>query len=93
MRFKTLLLDGQKITSSKKIAEILDQKKFHWLIDSTVVDAEIELKNNTLIWHNGTFNGDWHYGIFKNGTFYGTFENGIWEDGNFKGKFLSGIRT
>ena len=52
----------------------------------------LEIKNNTLIWKNGSFyTGDWYYGIFKDGSFYGNWENGIWENGNFGGKWRSGI--
>jgi len=93
MRFLELVHGDSKITNARHITEILEQKKFHWLIDSEVESAKIEIKNNTLIWHSGIFySGYWHYGIFKGGDFYGVFENGIFENGNFKGKFESGIK-
>ena len=68
-------------------------KKFYWLIDSEIENATIEIKNDTIIWHNGCFySGYWHYGIFKEGVFYGVWENGIWENGKFEGKWISGIK-
>lgn len=92
MRFKQLYYKGENIVNPKKILNILESENFHWLIDSEVEDAIIEIKNNTLIWHDGSYySGNWYYGIFKKGNFYGTFENGILEGGNFKGKFISGL--
>jgi hypothetical protein len=93
MRFKELIEGDERITSQKQIMDILAKKGFHWIIDSEIENAQIEIRKNTLIWHSGDFfSGDWHYGIFKSGNFYGIFENGIFEGGNFKGKFLSGIK-
>lgn len=92
MKFKELIFNDKKIVNQHTILDILEKNGFHWLIDSETEDAQIEIKNNTLIWHNGYYNGVWHYGIFKGGDFYGKFENGIIEGGNFKGKFISGIR-
>ena len=92
MRFNELNYNGTKIVNQNKILNILEQNDLHWLIDSEIEDAQIEIKNNTLIWHGGSYySGNWHYGIFKSGDFHGTFENGILEGGNFKGKFISGI--
>jgi hypothetical protein len=93
MRFKQIVVGDKKITNQKSILELLEQNGFDWLIDSEIEDADLELKNNTLIWNGGDFySGSWHYGIFKSGNFYGIFENGIFENGNFEGKFLSGIK-
>ena len=93
MRFSELIYNGDKITNNNQILNILENENLHWLIDSEIEDAEIEIKNNTLIWHNGSyFSGNWHYGIFKDGKFYGTFENGILEGGIFRGKFVSGVK-
>lgn len=92
MRFKQLVIDNKSIKSIKKINNILKDFNFYWLIDSEFENADIEIKNKTLIWHSGEFyTGNWHYGIFKNGTFYGNFINGIFENGSFKGKWYSGI--
>lgn len=91
MRFKVLKYNNSNITNSSKIQSILEKEKMYWLIESEIENAQIEIKNSTLIWHNGYFFGDWHYGIFKNGDFHGTFRNGILEGGKFKGKFISGI--
>lgn len=86
MQYKSLIFNGEKITQQNKIIQKLQQEKFFWLIDSEVENAQIEIKNNTLIWEDGIFfNGHWYYGIFKNGIFYGHWENGIWEGGDFKG--------
>lgn len=91
MRFLELLYNGEIITQNIKILKILEKEQLQWLIDSEVEKAKIEIKNHTLIWHDGYFNGEWHYGIFKEGQFHGYFLNGILEGGNFKGEFLSGI--
>lgn len=93
MRFLELIYNGKTYTDNNKIYEILIKENFHWLIDSTIEKAKIEIKNNTLIWHDGYFYGNWHYGIFKGGDFHGIFENGILEGGNFRGEFISGINN
>ena len=93
MRFKELNYGDKTITNPRGIVSILEKNNFHWLIDSEIEDAKIEISKNTLIWHGGNYySGFWHYGIFKNGNFYGTFENGIFENGNLYGKFLSGVK-
>ena len=93
MRFKQLKMGNQTITNQLKINSNLMEFGFDWLIDSEIEDADIEIKNNTLIWNGGDFyTGRWYYGIFKSGNFYGVFENGIFEGGNFNGKFISGIK-
>jgi hypothetical protein len=92
MRFKELVYNNNTIINQHKIEQVLENENFHWLIDSEIEDAQIEIKNNTLIWHNGNYySGNWYYGIFKDGAFYGTFENGIIEGGIFQGKFVSGL--
>lgn len=92
MRFKELIYKNQTIQNNKKILQILESQGFQWLVDSINNEAKIEIKNNTIIWHDGYFSGIWHYGIFKGGVFHGTFENGIWENGDMKGTFKSGIK-
>jgi len=93
MRFKELIYGDKKITNNREIDRILEKNNFHWLIDSEIEDAQIEISKNTVIWHGGNYySGFWHYGIFKNGNFYGTFENGIFENGILHGKFVSGIK-
>jgi len=92
MRFIELLYNGDKITNQSKIESVLEKTNLHWLIDSELENAKIEIKKNTLIWHDGVYySGHWEYGIFKGGTFHGIFENGIFENGIFNGKFISGI--
>lgn len=94
MRFKELVYNGDKITDSRKILEILSEESFYWLIDSEIENACIEINKKTLIWNSGNFySGNWHYGIWKSGNFYGIFENGIFESGNFLGTFVSGIKN
>ena len=81
-----LRYNEKSYTNKKQILQILESEKFYWLIDSEVDGAIIEIKNNTLIWHEGIYmTGNWKYVIFKNGGFYGKWENGIWEDGYFGG--------
>ena len=92
MRFLELQHNGETITKNNKILKILETEQLQWLIDSEVEQAKIEIKNKTLIWHDGYFFGNWHYGIFKGGEFHGNFENGILEGGDFKGNFVSGIK-
>lgn len=92
MNFLELIYGGEKYTNQREILNILRKENFFWLIDSEVSDAIIEIKNNTLIWHNGTYlSGDWYYGIFKRGNFFGNWQNGIFEHGYFSGKWNSGI--
>ena len=94
MRFNELVYKDKKITNQNTILGILEKNQFHWLIDSEIENAKIEIRNNTLIWHDGSYySGNWYYGIFKGGEFYGTFENGILEGGIFKGEFISGIKS
>ena len=92
MRFKQLLYNNKIYKNESDIVKLLTSNKFYWLIDSEIQNADIEIKNNTIIWHNGIFtDGDWHYGIFKDGEFYGVWEDGIFEKGLFKGDWKSGI--
>lgn len=92
MRYSELKFRGKTYTSQSEINGILTSEKLYWLIDSEIENAQLEIKNNTIIWHNGSFyTGDWHYGIFKAGNFYGNWQNGIWESGHFGGKWHSGI--
>lgn len=87
-----LTYNKKTYTNQSKIFSILKESKLFWLIDSEFTDAIIEIKNDTIIWHNGHFlSGDWHYGIFKDGKFYGNFINGIFENGHFQGKWISGV--
>ena len=89
-----LKIGNKSITNKKDILKYLTEYKFYWLIDSEVDEAIIEIKKDTLIWHEGVFKyGKWKFGIFKNGTFYGTWENGIWESGTFKGDWKSGVNS
>lgn len=93
MRYAELIFAGKTYTSEREITQILKSNKFYWLIDSEIEDAIIEIKNDTLIWHDGSYySGYWHYGIFKNGEFHGTWEGGIFENGRFDGKWIDGIR-
>lgn len=93
MRYKELLIGKDSIRNQSQIENILKSKKFYWLIDSEIEDSILEIKNDTLIWHEGIFYaGKWKYGIFKNGKFFGNWENGIFEKGDFKGEWKSGIR-
>lgn len=87
-----LVYQGKTYTTKNQILLILEKEQFYWLIDSELSNAIIEIKNNTIIWHDGIFlSGNWKYGIFKNGEFYGTWENGIFENGIFDGKWISGV--
>ena len=95
MRYDELKYGDKTYTNEKKIEEVLKQNGFNWLVDSEVEKAKLEIKKDTLIWHNGTFQfGKWKYGIFKEGTFNGTWESGIFEPGEayFKGKWNGGIK-
>lgn len=91
-RFKKLTIRDKIYTTDKEIDNILFQNKFYWLIDSEIENAEIEIKNDTIIWKTGLFIcGNWKYGIWESGTFLGRWENGIFVNGDFRGKFISGI--
>lgn len=88
MRYLELKHDGVVYTDESKINDMLKKEKFFWLIDSEIENAVIEIRKNTLIWHDGQYySGYWHYGIFKKGEFRGCWENGIFEGGNFEGKY------
>jgi len=92
MRFKQFKIGDTVVNDPIKMNEILTKNDLHWLIDSEIEDADIEIKNKTLIWNNGSYNaGHWHYGIWKYGQFNGVWENGIWEKGHFGGEWKSGI--
>jgi hypothetical protein len=94
MRYRCLEYSGKRIYNQNKIEQILEENNLSWLIDSEFEDADIEIKNRTLIWNSGNYySGIWYYGIWKSGTFYGTWMNGIFEGGIFKGKFISGIKS
>ncbi len=94
MRYKQLKYGDKTITNIRKIDSVLMEEGLRWLIDCEIEDADIEIKNKTLIWNSGKFiTGNWEYGIFKDGTFYGTFKNGIFENGNMRGNFISGIKN
>lgn len=94
MRYFELIYGGKTYTNTKQINDILEKEELFWLLDSEFEQAKIEIKNGTLIWHDGDYlSGNWHYGIFKSGNFFGNFQNGIFENGNFKGKWQSGIKN
>jgi hypothetical protein len=94
MRFKELKVGEKILTNSMNIEEELTKHNMQWLINSEIENAVVEIKNNTLIWKNGTFfAGNWYYGIWQDGNFHGTWENGIWENGHFDGKWKSGIKN
>lgn len=93
MNYKEIKHNGKSYKKESVIIEILKKNGFYWLIDSELSNAVIEIKNDTLIWHDGIFlSGRWNYGIFKGGEFHGVWENGIFEDGLFQGEWVSGIR-
>jgi hypothetical protein len=93
MKFKQITYKDKAYKNIDTIVEILKEEEFYWLIDSEISNAVIEIRKNTLIWHDGVYlNGNWHYGVFKGGEFYGNWLNGIFEDGLFSGKWNSGLR-
>jgi hypothetical protein len=87
MRFTCLYYNGNKIVDNNTIERKLLSEGLSWLIDCEIENAEIEIKNKTLIWKSGTlYSGLWFYGIWESGTFHGTWESGIWVDGVRRGK-------
>lgn len=94
MRYKSLKFKDKEYTSENIINKILIDNSFNWLLDCEIEEALLEIKNNTVIWYEGTlYSGIWKYGIWKSGDFHGIFENGIFENGNMLGKVKSGIIT
>jgi hypothetical protein len=94
MKYKKVIINGTEYTNQSKIETSLNELKFHWVVDAEFENAEFEIKNNTIIWENGTWlYGNWHFGIWLNGIFHGIWENGIFEDGEMKGEFQSGINN
>lgn len=92
MKYKSLKVDGRDYDNHNDIVKVLKNYNFYWVIDAEFENAEIEIKNNTLVWESGDWlHGKWEYGIFKGGKFHGTWINGIFVDGEFKGKWESGI--
>ena len=93
MRFKKVIINDKTYTDNNTINKVLLDNDLNWLIDSEIEDADILIKNKTVIWNNGVYySGNWHYGIWKDGIFHGVWENGIWESGIFKGVWKSGIK-
>jgi len=91
-RFKKITINNKEYHNKSKIEELLKLYNFFWVLNAEIEDADLEIKNNTLIWNSGDFlYGKWFYGIFKNGSFHGVWENGIFAGGDFKGKWKSGI--
>jgi hypothetical protein len=92
MKYKELKVGDNTYSKQKEIENILKEHQLFWLIDAEIENAEIEIKNDTIIWNNGIWlHGDFRFGIWKNGIFHGVFENGIFEGGEFKGEWESGI--
>lgn len=94
MKYRYLIIDGKEIINPKEINKTLINNGFYWLIDAEFEEAEIEIKNNTIIWKSGIWlSGTWFYGIWQNGEFrWGKWLNGIFEGGNFiNGTWESGI--
>lgn len=92
MKYKELTVGTETYTNQKEIKKFLLKEGFAWLVDSTIENAIIEIKKNTLIWYSGIFlEGEWHYGIFKDGQFYGNWHGGIFEAGTFDGNWIDGI--
>ncbi len=92
-RFKKFKYNNEEIININEINDILDVD-FEWFNFCEFEEAEISVKNKTIIWENGIFyNGKIHYIIWQNGIFKnGIFENGIWENGIFEnGEFISGV--
>jgi hypothetical protein len=93
MKYTELTVGVKTYKTQREIYKILIKEGFSWLVDSTIENAVLEIRNNTLIWHGGDFyEGNWRYGIFKDGRFCGNWEGGIFEAGTFEGKWLGGIR-
>lgn len=94
MKYKELQINGEEYTDQRSIESFLKEHKFYWIIDAEFENAVLEIKNNTIIWHEGDwFNGIWEYGIWISGTFHGKWMNGIFENGEFKGEWISGINN
>ena len=92
-RFKNFKYNDEVIKKTNKINDILDTH-FTWFSYCEFEEADIEIKNNTIIWKNGKFyKGIIKYIIWQDGIFFnGMFENGIWENGIWEnGKWISGI--
>jgi hypothetical protein len=92
MRYSKLKYSNKDYYTEEEITKILIENNLDWLIESEIRNADIEIKNKTIIWNNGNFIfGFWKYGIFKSGVFNGIWENGIFEKGEFNGEWKSGI--
>jgi hypothetical protein len=76
MRFLELKWNDEIFTNDSKINNILEQENLTWIQEAEIENAKIEIKKKTLIWHDGYFFGNWHYGIFKNGELCHVFIDG-----------------
>jgi hypothetical protein len=92
MKYKELKVGDKTYDTQNKIEEVLKKHGFFWVIDAEFEEADIEIKNETLIWNSGTWlHGTWEYGIWMDGIFHGQWLNGIFENGQFQGEWESGI--
>ena len=55
MRYFELIYGGKTYTNTKQINDILEKEELFWLLDSEFERAKIEIKNGTLIWHDGDY--------------------------------------
>ncbi len=92
-RFISLSVDGQTITSNSLIERWLSTSPYYWMLECEVDGAQLEVKDNILVWKSGTFYwGEWQWGIFKSGEFRsGSWLGGIFFDGIFKGNWHRGV--
>ena len=92
-RYVKFINNGDEVVNTNEMQNIISEN-FTWFSYCEFENADIEIKNETIIWKNGDFyKGNVKYMIWLNGVFHnGTWQNGIWEDGVWEGgTWLSGI--
>ena len=100
MKYKKLILgNDETLTLPSDIKNFIKQSKHSWLLKAEIDDAVIEIKNDKVIWHMGTwYSGHWYGDIWKDGTWNsghwhdGTWYDGLWRNGTWhKGTWKDGI--
>ena len=63
-----------------------------WLLDAKTRDADVEIINGVVHWHDGVWydgewhGGTWHDGVWHDGVWYnGMWHGGTWHDGEWHG--------
>lgn len=62
---------------------ITDQSNWpQWLINAVTSDANVQIINGMVVWHDGVWqDGVWYGGVWRGGEWYGgVWRGGVWQD-------------